>query len=127
MPLFERHFTLAEAREELPWLVEQLHRIRELLEELRLQQADMERIQQLIRSNGHGAKHVDFGTRISEIQSITEAIQQKGIEIKDLERGLIDFPHLRDGEEVYLCWLFGEPDIGFWHSISDGFQGRQPL
>ena len=47
--------------------------------------------------------------------------------IRDLQRGLIDFPALRDGREVYLCWLYGEERIDFWHEFDTGFAGRQPL
>jgi hypothetical protein len=47
--------------------------------------------------------------------------------VRDVERGLVDFPALRDGEEVYLCWLVDEDEIGFWHAPAAGFAGRRPL
>jgi len=47
--------------------------------------------------------------------------------LRDLERGLVDFPSLREGQEVYLCWEEGEQSIGFWHSVEDGHAGRRPL
>jgi hypothetical protein len=47
--------------------------------------------------------------------------------LKDLDTGLIDFPTLRDGREVYLCWQLGEPHIAWWHEIETGFSGRLPL
>lgn len=50
-----------------------------------------------------------------------------GVEVKDPERGLVDFYHERDGEIVYLCFLLGEPDIAYWHTLSGGFAGRRPL
>ena len=49
------------------------------------------------------------------------------IVVRDVERGLVDFPALRDGEEVYLCWLVDEDEIGFWHGLDAGFAGRRPL
>jgi len=49
------------------------------------------------------------------------------IVLRDLDRGLVDFPSLRDGEEVLLCWRLGEEEIGFWHSLHEGFSGRRPL
>jgi hypothetical protein len=52
---------------------------------------------------------------------------EAGIEIKDIQRGLVDFPMWRDGEEVFLCWELAEDDIAFWHRIEDGYPGRQPL
>ncbi|MDE0506470.1 MAG: DUF2203 domain-containing protein [Candidatus Poribacteria bacterium] len=47
--------------------------------------------------------------------------------IKNIDPGLVDFPHLRDGREVYLCWQFGEDEIRYWHDVDAGFAGRQPL
>ncbi len=127
MPYHDTHFTLEEARSLLPELSHKFHRVQELVASLRQRELEMQRIQQLIRSNGQGSKHPDFGVVISEIQEIVASITEQGIEIKDLERGLIDFPHWRNGQEVYLCWLFGEDDIHFWHSIEEGFAGRTPL
>lgn len=50
-----------------------------------------------------------------------------GVEVKDFDRWLIDFPHLRDGKVVYLCWQRGEDRIEWWHEIETGFAGRTPL
>jgi hypothetical protein len=50
-----------------------------------------------------------------------------GVQVKDLDTGLLDFPCLLEGETVLLCWKRGEPRIGFWHRIEDGFAGRQPI
>jgi hypothetical protein len=127
MAVYERHFTLEEAREELPALRRSFQRIHELLAVLKKGQIEIERIQKLIRSNGHGSGHPDFGAQIGELQTLVGQITDRGIEIKDLERGLIDFPHWRNGEEVYLCWLYGEEDILFWHTLEGGFSGRAPL
>ncbi len=60
------------------------------------------------------------------MQRIAE-IDELGITVKDLDMGLIDFPCLRDGREVYLCWKLGEPGIDWWHEIDAGYAGRQPL
>jgi hypothetical protein len=47
--------------------------------------------------------------------------------LRDLDRGLVDFPSVREGREVYLCWTEDEQEIGYWHDLEDGFAGRQPL
>jgi hypothetical protein len=63
-------------------------------------------------------------------EKIAEAIQQiheTGCVVKDLDEGLVDFPSMREGREVYLCWKLGEERIGFWHGIDEGFAGRKPL
>jgi hypothetical protein len=55
------------------------------------------------------------------------AIQELGAVVKDLDLGLVDFPALRDGQEVLLCWQVGEEDVAHWHGLEDGFAGRRPL
>ena len=54
-------------------------------------------------------------------------LQEREIVLRDLDRGLVDFPALRDGSEIYLCWEEGEDHIGYWHEPDAGFSGRQPL
>jgi hypothetical protein len=54
-------------------------------------------------------------------------IQETGCVVKDLDTGLIDFPSLLDGQEVYLCWKVGEDRIEYWHGLHEGFAGRKPL
>jgi hypothetical protein len=58
---------------------------------------------------------------------IVTRIQDSGVVVKDLDVGLVDFPSLLDGEEIYLCWKLGEDQIAFWHGIDEGFAGRKPL
>jgi hypothetical protein len=64
---------------------------------------------------------------IEELDGIVQEIQGSGAHLKDVQLGLVDFPAERDGEIVYLCWQFGEPEVGFWHRVDDGFAGRQAL
>ena len=61
------------------------------------------------------------------LKESVENIQQFGCLVKDLDIGLIDFPTLFQGEEVYLCWKLGESGIRFWHGIHEGFRGRKPI
>ena len=56
-----------------------------------------------------------------------DRLEQLDVVVRDLERGLIDFPSLLGGEEIYLCWLLGEPSVGHWHAVESGFGGRRPL
>jgi hypothetical protein len=66
-----------------------------------------------------------------ELEAVAEAVQRLerlGVLVKDAERGLVDFPALREnGEEVLLCWQVGEDEIAFWHGLEEGFAGRKPL
>jgi hypothetical protein len=59
------------------------------------------------------------------LQQAVEKVQEFGCLVKDLDIGLIDFPTLFQGEEVYLCWRLGEPGIRFWHGVTEGFRGRK--
>ena len=58
---------------------------------------------------------------------IVEEIQERGAIVKDLDAGLLDFPSIRDGVEVLLCWRLGEDEVGWWHGPEDGFAGRRRL
>jgi hypothetical protein len=62
-----------------------------------------------------------------DVQAGLEEIQRMGGVIKDLGLGLVDFPHLRDGREVNLCWRLGEERITHWHGLDEGYTGRKPL
>lgn len=63
----------------------------------------------------------------TQVKQAVAQIQETGCLVKDLDEGLIDFPSLREGEEVYLCWKLGEGRIEYWHGIHEGFARRKPL
>ena len=62
-----------------------------------------------------------------ELQGVIAAIDARGVQLKDLELGLVDFPAERDGRPVLLCWQYGEPEVAFWHGTDEGFAGRKPI
>lgn len=62
-----------------------------------------------------------------ELETWIERLQSKGVILRDIEQGLVDFPGVRFGELVYLCWKRGEPQVGFWHDVKEGYAGRKPL
>jgi len=64
---------------------------------------------------------------LEKLKSAVERIQETGCLVKDIEKGLVDFPTLFRGEEVYLCWKMDEPGIRFWHKVEDGFAGRKQI
>jgi len=64
---------------------------------------------------------------MARLKDVLVEFEQREIEIKDVDRGLIDFPALRDGKEVFLCWEMGEEDIEFWHDLDAGYRGRERL
>lgn len=63
----------------------------------------------------------------TRLQVVMESIQNHGCLVKDLDTGLLDFPTLLDGREVYLCWQLGETRIEYWHGVDEGFRGRKPI
>ena len=131
MPDYGKHFTVAEARAALPDLRRCLLRIQDLLAETNRRQAQEGGTQVVvIRGNGKGPILSGKGAQKEEAQRLIAQIVAQGIQIKDLERGLVDFPHFLDGDashEVFLCWHLGEDTIEFWHEVDAGIVGRQPL
>jgi hypothetical protein len=72
-------------------------------------------------------KKTEHDKAAERLVEIVTHIQETGVLVKDLDIGLVDFPCLVDGEEIYLCWKLGEDHIAFWHGIDEGFAGRKPL
>jgi hypothetical protein len=121
-----RHYTLAEASGELPWLADRLAALRDASERLTDAEA-REALAHGAPGNGGGGPGKQVGEAFVELQSGLAELQERDIVLRDLDRGLVDFPAVRDGEEVYLCWIDGEPEIGFWHELDTGYAGRRPL
>lgn len=121
------YFTLAEANAALEIirpLMEEVERIRSLI----LQQRP-EVWPAMERSVGNGGNPA-LSRLVKEFDRLDKAVREilgTGVQIKDINTGLLDFPALRAGREVYLCWKTGEPAIEFWHEIDAGFAGRQPI
>jgi hypothetical protein len=64
---------------------------------------------------------------VEELDGVVHEIEEAGAHLKDIQLGLVDFPAERDGQVVYLCWQFGEPEVAYWHGLEDGFAGRRLL
>jgi hypothetical protein len=78
-------------------------------------------------SNGGSHQAQEWADAEHAVAERLEWLQARGILLKDVERGLIDFPSVREGRPVLLCWLLGEPSVDYWHELSTGFAGRRPL
>jgi hypothetical protein len=121
-----RHYSPEEATEALPRLVKLLDDLRNARARLSDREA-REALAEAAPFNGGG----DPGTTVSkgflDIRDALEELQAREIVLRDLDRGLVDFPSLRDEREVYLCWEEGEEEIAFWHEFDAGHAGRQPL
>ncbi len=122
-----RLFSVEEANALLPILRPLLAQTLEARQRVIAAEPDLWPVLEKAMGNGGskkaGAVLADFET----IQQNVKAIQALGIEVKDINTGLIDFPAVRDGREVYLCWRYDEPNVAHWHDMDAGFSGRQRL
>jgi hypothetical protein len=123
---FEKHYTREEARELLPqirqWLA-RLNQLRKSVEKYELRLGQM-----TAKSTDLGGETVNEWIRaLADMQQILVEFQRRQIFIKDLDRGLIDFPAIIGGREVFLCWESDEDDVEFWHDLETGFAGRERL
>lgn len=129
-----RRFSLEEANALLPWLEEQLTRMMPLRDQLAARQEQLIGLLRRRRSNGRSSSEEDILAAQRDVDRFTRELQEqlreiaeRGILVRDLGRGLVDFPSVREGREVYLCWLRGEEQVGYWHDTNTGFSGRQPI
>ena len=122
-----RYFTPNEANAALDIvrpLVEEILRIRaDVLE----RQPELWPAIQRSAGNGGSAELSKLYVDFERLDKLAHRIQDIGVHIKDLSIGLMDFPALYDGREVYLCWRFGEERIEYWHEIDSGFASRQAI
>ena len=127
-----RTFTPAEANSalaEVRPLVERMVAARARLRELQGEQREMV---QVIAGNGSGyavsdARTDEFAAAATELESCVEQLAGLGVQVKDADTGLVDFPALRHGEEVLLCWRAGEDAVEWWHDLESGVAGRSPI
>src|SRR6059058_3523023 len=133
-PSMERTFTLEEANAAVARLRPVVERMVEHRQNLLAAQHRQTELLTHIAGNGGDMQPSDLREATASIQSEADAIavcaeqiNAAGAQIKSLEEGLLDFPSIRDGEEVLLCWKLGEDEIGYWHGVDEGFAGRRPL
>jgi len=131
----QRYFTAEEANELLP----EVRLVAEELVEHRLaaRAVAAKRAQLITRIAGNGGDfdpqeprelEEDFERETAAMTEAVARLERLGVIVKDADRGLVDFPALREsGEEVLLCWQVGEDEIAYWHGLEEGFAGRKPL
>ena len=122
----QRHYTLEQANAALPWVQERMERLRTARDDFSDEDV-REALGEATPGNGGGEPGRLVSEAFLELQAAAAELDALDIVVRDLERGLVDFPAIRDEREVYLCWEEGEPEIGFWHEADAGFAGRQPL
>jgi len=95
-------------------------------------ESEQREVVKIVAGNGHGqavgdARTPEFAALAAELQQLVDELTALGVQVKDVESGLLDFPAFRHGQEVLLCWRVGEPAVEFWHGYEDGVAGRQPI
>ena len=123
---YKKHFSLTEARSNLPRLRTILRKIRK--QNFQLEEAGFDAHRGDYLPGFHPGTLDEFPPQFRELLKLTQEIYDTGIELRSLEKGMIDFPALRSsGEEVLLCWKVDEDDIEFWHPLQGGFAGREHM
>jgi hypothetical protein len=130
----QRTFTAEEANEalaELRPVAERMVTHRRALSEAQRRQTELV---VKIAGNGGDLGPSDLEEAAAAIQREADAIadcirvlDEAGVQVKSLEEGLLDFPSLRDGKDIFLCWKVGEERVAWWHGVDEGFAGRKPL
>jgi hypothetical protein len=130
-----RRFTLEEAEGLLPEIAKAMREATSVKSEFDEAQSELRSVSQrvimlggvLVDREAVYKIKLRRDTSAERIEAAIRGVQELGCIIKDLDTGLVDFPTLFRGEEVYLCWKLGEPGIGFWHGTDEGFAGRKAI
>jgi hypothetical protein len=127
MPQFEKHFSVEEANALLPVLRELLEGVRDVRQSLQVEWERAQPVLRAARQNGGGKEASGYVSDLTRLNSLLQGLTRQGVLIKDFDRGLVDFPHWRDGREVLLCWELCEDEVRFWHDLDTGYAGREPI
>ena len=123
----DRLFTVAEANHLIPQLHTQLISVKQAKAVLVRTKEDIQKASAKAEYGGGSTVGPLYISSLQQISTNLQAIQELGVLVKDLEIGLCDFPHLREGRVVFLCWKLGEKEISWWHETTDGYKDRCPL
>jgi hypothetical protein len=126
-PAFQRLFTVEEANALLPTLREILADVALHRDALRDKAPHMEPVLRAAIGNGGGRASSEYGVEAYNLYLDLERRRSLGVVFKDLDMGLLDFPHEREGRVVFLCWHPPEERVEYWHDLDAGYSGRQPL
>ncbi|HLF79915.1 MAG TPA: DUF2203 domain-containing protein [Dehalococcoidia bacterium] len=128
----DKLFTLEEALALLPAVRQMLLEIQQRKRDVEERSARLDGLLGMAGGNGHHAADIEalraeLHSKATQLQQLMGELDQTGAVLKGIDDGLLDFPSLREGRVVYLCWRLGEDTISYWHEMDTGFAGRQPL
>jgi hypothetical protein len=123
----ERIFTLSEATSLLPRLREILGQVGEEWRRIKGLNPEIQKARDAAPYDGYSRFGVEYVNCITHLMFLLQQVKDMGVILKDVDKGLCDFPYMKQGRVVYLCWHLGEDSIEYWHDIETGFAGREPL
>jgi hypothetical protein len=124
--LHHRHYTVDEANAKLELVGRIVRRLRDARHRLAAEGFNAEFVS-LAELSGGAYPSREHAAAALEVALGFNQLEELDVVVRDLERGLIDFPSMINGAEVYLCWLLDEPEVVYWHAPESGFGGRRPL
>lgn len=122
-----RYFTLEEANSALETIRPLMEEIQKIRQNILATQPETWSAIERSAGNGGNPAMSRLVKSFDRLDDLLHHVQRTGVQVKDINTGLLDFPALHDGHEVYLCWQIGERQIEYWHEIDAGFAGRQPI
>jgi hypothetical protein len=123
----QRYFSLQEANEALKIIRPLMDEVQAIRQKILKNQPEAWPAIEKSAGNGGNRALSNMVQDFEKFDILIHRIQDTEVLIKDVNLGLLDFPALKDGREVYLCWQYGEGDIAFWHEVEAGYAGRQPI
>jgi len=122
-----KYFTLQEANEALKIIRPLMYDVQAIRKKILANQPEAWPAIEKSAGNGGNKALSKMVDDFEKLDSLIHRILDTGVQIKDINIGLLDFSAMRDGREVYLCWQYGEDDIAFWHELDAGYAGRKPI
>ncbi len=123
----QQYFTLREANEALIKIRPLMDEIQAIRQGILARRPDVWPVVERAAGNGGSRAASKLVREFERLDALVHQVQETGVLLKDINLGLLDFPALKDGREVYLCWKYGEEEIAFWHEIEAGFAGRRSI
>lgn len=124
---YERTFTVSEANHLIPQLHTRFSSIQQAKAILLQTKQEIQKASAQAQYGGGSSLGHLYISGLQQVSANLQAIHELGVLIKDVDIGLCDFPHLRDGRIVYLCWKLGEDEVLWWHETTTGYKDRCPL
>lgn len=121
------YFSLDEANAALEVIRPLIQEILRIRDEILARQPEVWPAVERSAGNGGNATLSKLAVDFEKLDTLVHRVLDTGVQVKDINTGLLDFPAWREDHEVYLCWKYGEEKIGFWHEIDAGFAGRRPI